>query len=313
MYHRHFAKKYKGPKYMNNLELSRKKNNYMPKNRVPQNKINHISWKLANLFLIKRIKPITTNSARKLQSRLKNHWCKMPFEIKVMILEFLDSISQINLISSCQENLKLVKFCTIDFGVTTFPGIEQSPYFEAFTFIYVVTKITKIPKNVKILFFGINYTGKELQIIDNLVNLTCLKLVTDDYIDLLNFNLPSLTSLNVSFSKELDIIIRNFLYDVFCKKCNIRESHLCKIKYLYVDHIFLPLSMVKHMNIIKNDDLCENGKNIHYYQEIREMNIPLTHKFLNKIFSDDKKMYYERKQKSIEDAMRRLVKIISND
>ena len=144
----------------------------------------------------------------------------MPFEIKVMIFKFLDSKSQINFINTCQENTNLIDFCKIDFRIFSFEGMETSPYFESFTFINVVTKLIKLPKNTKILIFGIKYTNSELSIINDLLNLEQLLLKSDDNIDLIKYVLPALKILNIAY----------------CPNCQLNNSIIKRLKYIIMHH-----------------------------------------------------------------------------
>lgn len=87
----YFRKNKEFRKWLTIKKIPQKKNKFYnpkPKKYVYQNKVKSL----------------------KLQKKLKNYWNYLPSEIKLMIFEFLDSMSQINLISSCRENLEFIKF-----------------------------------------------------------------------------------------------------------------------------------------------------------------------------------------------------------
>lgn len=183
-----------------------------------------------------------------------NYFHNIPFEIRLIIFEFLNDKSKIMFMSSCKEYRTLIKFCDFDIKTISYKGIQNSAYYDYITHLRVRTLLNKFPKKIKTLVFDETYCIYNFHKYNwekywNIKNpcfryLTRLKICGFFHdICLKNWKLESLIHLNI----------------VNCNNCILDECFFPKLEWLYCNSWY-PKQSLKTCKMPLNTNIVSNGE-----------------------------------------------------
>lgn len=176
--------------------------------------------KYLNIFGIDHSKFKSINKDIMVESNT-NYFDFLPFEILLIIFDFLDFVSKINFFYTCKIYWKQINLQNIDANL-------KSVLYEGISFVniiptFVSDKLNGLSKNIRELVLITSNNSVDLfDIYFNLPNLKKLKLISDAHIFLNQWEIPLLTHLDI---KD-------------CQHSILYNCHFPNLTHLYIDSFY---------------------------------------------------------------------------